>query len=51
MISKERLTELIKQGATIYDIFKGDIYLVDLTIAKYYDVPKYIEYKNDLNTL
>jgi len=47
MISKERLEELIKQGATIYDIFKGDIYLVDLTMAKYYDVPKYIEYKND----
>ena len=47
MISKQRLTELIEQGATIYDIFKGDIYLVDLTMAKYYDVPKYIEYKND----
>lgn len=47
MISKERLEELIEQGATIYDIFKGDIYLVDLTMAKYYDVPKYIEYKND----
>ena len=47
MITKERLKELIEQGATIYDIFKGDIYLVDLTMAKYYDVPKYIEYKND----
>ena len=47
MISKERLEELIKEEATIYDIFKGDIFLVDLTMAKYYDVPKYIEYKND----
>lgn len=47
MITEERLKELIKQGATIYDIFKGDIYLIDLTMAKYYDVPKYIEYKND----
>ena len=47
MMTKKRLQELIEQGATIYDIFKGDIYLVDLTMAKYYDVPKYIEYKND----
>lgn len=47
MITKERLEELVKQGATIYDIFKGDIYFVNLTMAKYYDVPKYIEYKND----
>lgn len=47
MISKERLEELIKEGATIYDIFLGNIYFVDLTMAKYYDVPKYIEYKNN----
>lgn len=46
MISKSRLEELIEQGAVIYDIFQGDIYLVDLTmINKLGDIG--VEYYND----
>lgn len=45
-ITKERLEELIEQGATIYDLFKGDIYLIDLTKAKYWKDVSYIEYFN-----
>ncbi len=47
MITKQRLQELIKQEATIYDLFKGDIYLVDLTMVKYWKDVNYIEYYND----
>lgn len=47
MVTKKRLEELIEQGAVIYDVFKGDIFLVDLTMAKYYEMTAYIEYLND----
>lgn len=46
MISKERMEELIEQGATIYDIFRGDIYPVNLlSLIKYGDIG--FEYHND----
>ena len=46
MITKERLEELIKEGAVIYDIFRGDIYPVNLlSLIKYGDIG--FEYHND----
>ena len=47
MIKPDRLKELIEQEAIIYDIFKCDIYAIDLKVAEYYDVPDYIEYINN----
>lgn len=46
MITKERFEELIKEGATIYDIFRGDIYPVNLlSLIKLGDVG--FEYHNE----
>lgn len=46
MITKERFEELIKEGAVIYDIFRGDIYPVNLlSLIKYGDIG--FEYHND----
>ena len=46
MITEERMNELIKEGATIYDIFRGDIYPVNLlSLIKYGDIG--FEYHNN----
>lgn len=46
MITNKRMNELIKEDAVIYDIFQGDIFLVDLTMAtKFCDCA--LEYYND----
>lgn len=34
MIVRKRFEELIKQGAVVYDLFEGDVELIDLTEAK-----------------